>query len=136
MTAHDSKVMEESQYVSLPGARSSCEESVQEDAHKTERQKMQDLIEEDFKCSENCFGVDGVHFAFKALSVQAIKNWHTKAIENGATSKGDPGKGEHGVYYAAFVVDPDGWRLEAVLHHYSLPNRILTWLFSLVPFAR
>jgi catechol 2,3-dioxygenase-like lactoylglutathione lyase family enzyme len=58
----------------------------------------------------------GTHLAFNAPSREAVKEFWEAGIKYGGKSDGAPGLrnhyGEH--YYAAFLVDPDGWRLEAV----------------------
>jgi len=60
----------------------------------------------------------GMHIAFKATSKALVDAWYTKAIELGAKDNGKPGyrKQYHPGYYAAFVIDPNGWRIEAVYH--------------------
>ncbi|HET9695009.1 MAG TPA: VOC family protein [Steroidobacteraceae bacterium] len=59
----------------------------------------------------------GFHLAFAAPSRAAVDQFHAVALERGGRSDGAPGLrpayGEH--YYAAFVRDPDGHRLEAVI---------------------
>jgi catechol 2,3-dioxygenase-like lactoylglutathione lyase family enzyme len=59
----------------------------------------------------------GFHVAFAAPSREAVHRFHDLAVQHGGRSDGAPGVrpayGEH--YYAAFVVDPDGHRLEAVI---------------------
>lgn len=59
----------------------------------------------------------GFHLAFAAPSRAAVDRFHAIALLCGGTSDGAPGPrpayGEH--YYAAFVIDPDGHRLEAVI---------------------
>lgn len=61
---------------------------------------------------------DGVHLAFAAGSHARIDAFHAAALRHGGRCNGAPGPrpdyGDH--YYAAFVVDPDGYRLEAVLN--------------------
>jgi catechol 2,3-dioxygenase-like lactoylglutathione lyase family enzyme len=62
-------------------------------------------------------GVDqGFHLAFVAESREAVDAFHSAAIAEGGIDDGLPGlRPEFGTsYYAAFVVDPDGHRLEAV----------------------
>ena len=63
----------------------------------------------------------GVHFAFLAPSVQAVNEWYAKCIELGATDNGKPGPRPeyHPGYYGAFVIDPNGWRIEACFHNYK-----------------
>lgn len=60
---------------------------------------------------------NGAHIAFAAATPEAVAAFHSAAIEKGATDDGAPGpRPDYGPdYYAAFVVDPDGNRLEAVL---------------------
>ena len=58
----------------------------------------------------------GCHIAFNAPTRQAVRDFHAAAVQHGGSSNGEPGLRLHygPNYYAAFVVDPDGWRLEAV----------------------
>ncbi|ANL35801.1 VOC family protein [Rhizobium phaseoli] len=60
----------------------------------------------------------GFHLAFAALSREAVDAFHAAAIAHGGRDNGAPGLrphyGEH--YYAAFVIEPDGHALEAVLN--------------------
>eukprot|EP00741_Cyanophora_paradoxa_P019511 tig00021127_g18834.t1 len=60
----------------------------------------------------------GMHIAFRAPSRQAVDEWHRAAVAAGGKDNGAPGPRAqyHPNYYAAFVMDPDGWRLEAVCH--------------------
>lgn len=59
----------------------------------------------------------GFHLAFAATSRAAVARFHELALLHGGQDNGAPGLrpgyGEH--YYAAFVVDLDGHRLEAVI---------------------
>ena len=57
----------------------------------------------------------GLHFCFAAPSVDAVKAFHQAALAAGGRDNGAPGvRAEYSPdYYAAFVVDPDGYRLEA-----------------------
>jgi len=61
---------------------------------------------------------DGFHVAFAALSREAIVEFYKKALEHGGKDNGAPGiHSEYGPnYYAAFVFDPDGYRIEAVIN--------------------
>ncbi len=58
----------------------------------------------------------GTHFAFNAPSRASVDEFFEAGIRNGGKSNGEPGVrkryGEN--YYAAFLLDPDGFRLEAV----------------------
>jgi len=61
---------------------------------------------------------DGFHLAFTATSRAAVDAFHAAALRIGGTANGMPGPrpdyGPH--YYAAFFVDPDGHRIEAVIN--------------------
>lgn len=61
----------------------------------------------------------GCHIALRAPSRDAVAAFHAAALRLGATDEGAPGTRPHyGThYYAAFVRDLDGYRLEAVCHH-------------------
>jgi catechol 2,3-dioxygenase-like lactoylglutathione lyase family enzyme len=63
----------------------------------------------------------GFHIAFQVSSIKVINAWYQKCLEFGAKGNGAPGprKEYHSGYYAAFVIDPNGYRLEAVLHDYK-----------------
>lgn len=69
------------------------------------------------KRSGNVASGAGFHLAFAAPSRTAIHAFHEAALLNGGKDNGAPGpRPEYGPdYYAAFVIDPDGHRLEAVL---------------------
>lgn len=58
----------------------------------------------------------GFHLAFAAPSREAVDAWHAQGIALGATNRGTPKIwAEFGPnYYAAYLIDPDGWQLEAV----------------------
>lgn len=60
----------------------------------------------------------GQHIAFVAETRAQIDAFYAAAIAAGATDDGPPGpRAEyHPGYYGAFVIDPDGVRLEAVKH--------------------
>lgn len=57
----------------------------------------------------------GLHFCFTAPTRDSVKAFHAAALRNGGRDNGKPGlRKDYGPdYYAAFVVDPDGYRLEA-----------------------
>ena len=57
----------------------------------------------------------GLHFCFAALSRAGVDAFHTAALREGGKDNGPPGlRAAYGDnYYAAFVIDPDGYRLEA-----------------------
>jgi catechol 2,3-dioxygenase-like lactoylglutathione lyase family enzyme len=58
----------------------------------------------------------GVHICLRAKTTVEIDAFHAAALSAGGASDGAPGIRPHDRvrYYAAFVVDPDGNRLEAV----------------------
>lgn len=60
----------------------------------------------------------GAHVALRARDAQAVQAFHAAALAQGGADDGAPGKRPYGagpnVYYAAFVRDPDGNRIEAV----------------------
>jgi catechol 2,3-dioxygenase-like lactoylglutathione lyase family enzyme len=60
----------------------------------------------------------GCHLAFAAPSRDEVDRFHAAALAHGGVDEGSPGlrlNYDPG-YYAAFVRDPDGHRLEAVVH--------------------
>ena len=58
----------------------------------------------------------GVHICLRATDTRAVEDFHAAALRCGGTSDGAPGLRleYHSSYYAAFVRDPDGNRIEAV----------------------
>lgn len=60
---------------------------------------------------------DGFHVAFGAPSREAVRRFHEAALAHGGTDNGGAGlHPEYGPdYFAAFVLDPDGYRIEAVI---------------------
>lgn len=61
---------------------------------------------------------DRRHWCLKAESRAQVDAFHAAAVAQGGTCDGPPGLRPeyHPTYYAAFVCDPDGNRLEAVCH--------------------
>jgi catechol 2,3-dioxygenase-like lactoylglutathione lyase family enzyme len=57
----------------------------------------------------------GLHFSFHAESRKAVDAFYAAAIKAGGKDNGKPGlRADYSDnYYAAFVIDPDGYRLEA-----------------------
>ena len=57
----------------------------------------------------------GLHFCFTASSPKAVDAFHAAALRAGGRDNGAPGpRPKYGSdYYAAFVVDPEGYRIEA-----------------------
>lgn len=60
----------------------------------------------------------GFHIGFAAKSTEAVNAFHAAAVRHGGIDNGQPGqRPKYGPrYYAAFVFDPDGYRLEAVIN--------------------
>ena len=58
----------------------------------------------------------GTHVCLRAPSVEAVQAFHAAAVAGGGTSDGPPGpRPEYTAgYYAAFVRDPEGNKIEAV----------------------
>ena len=58
----------------------------------------------------------GVHICLRAPAAAAVDAFHAAALKAGGTSDGPPGLRPHynEGYYAAFIRDPDGNRIEAV----------------------
>jgi catechol 2,3-dioxygenase-like lactoylglutathione lyase family enzyme len=58
----------------------------------------------------------GAHVALRARSTDMVDAFHAAALAAGGASDGAPGlRPQHGDgYYAAFIRDPDGNRIEAV----------------------
>jgi len=59
----------------------------------------------------------GFHLAFAAPDRGSVDAFHAAALRLGARDDGAPGLRPHygPDYYAAFVIDPDGYRIEAVI---------------------
>jgi catechol 2,3-dioxygenase-like lactoylglutathione lyase family enzyme len=57
----------------------------------------------------------GLHICFSAADRKAVDAFHAKALRAGGRDNGKPGlRKDYGAnYYAAFVTDPDGYRIEA-----------------------
>ena len=58
----------------------------------------------------------GVHVCLRARTIEEVDAFHAAALNGGGLSDGAPGPRPHDrvSYYAAFVLDPDGNRIEAV----------------------
>jgi catechol 2,3-dioxygenase-like lactoylglutathione lyase family enzyme len=57
----------------------------------------------------------GLHFCFAAPTRESVDAFHVAALACGGRDNGRPGlRKDYGErYYAAFAIDPDGYRLEA-----------------------
>ena len=60
----------------------------------------------------------GMHICFRAPDRAAVRAFHAAALAAGGRDDGPPGIRTvyHADYYAAFVLDPDGHRIEAACH--------------------
>ena len=58
------------------------------------------------------------HWCFRAPSAEAVRAFHAAGLAAGGTDEGAPGlrPAYHAAYYAAFLLDPEGNKLEAVFH--------------------
>jgi catechol 2,3-dioxygenase-like lactoylglutathione lyase family enzyme len=65
----------------------------------------------------------GAHVCFRAPDRAAVEAFHTAALRSGGRSDGAPGLRPeyHPDYFAAFVLDPDDHRVEAVCHAPQAP---------------
>lgn len=63
-------------------------------------------------------GTDGRHWCFRAPDRAAVHAFHAAGTAHGGADDGGPGLRPHchAHYYAAFLRDPDGNRVEAVCH--------------------
>ena len=57
----------------------------------------------------------GLHFCFCAPSRKSVDAFHAAGLNAGGRDNGPPGlRADYGAgYYAAFLIDPDGYRIEA-----------------------
>jgi hypothetical protein len=74
---------------------------------------------EDSRCDWSSFrGAPHLHIAFAAPSHEAVDRFHASALSAGSVDEGKPGIREDYApdHYAAFVFDPGGHRVEAVVY--------------------
>lgn len=58
------------------------------------------------------------HWCFRAASEAQVRAFHAAGILAGGSDEGAPGlRAYHPGYYAAFLLDPEGNKVEAVFHH-------------------
>jgi catechol 2,3-dioxygenase-like lactoylglutathione lyase family enzyme len=57
----------------------------------------------------------GLHLCFRAANRKAVDGFHAAGLASGGRDNGPPGqRPDYGAgYYAAYLIDPDGYRLEA-----------------------
>jgi catechol 2,3-dioxygenase-like lactoylglutathione lyase family enzyme len=70
--------------------------------------------------------IPGAHICFRAPDRAAVDAFHTVALACGGRDVGAPGLRPHyhADYYGAFVLDPDGHRIEAVCHAPTSPTTV------------
>ena len=62
-------------------------------------------------------GPSRVHLAFQAADHEAVQRFYDAGLAAGGRDNGAPGERDyHPGYYAAFLLDPDGHNVEAVIH--------------------
>jgi catechol 2,3-dioxygenase-like lactoylglutathione lyase family enzyme len=76
---------------------------------------------------EGVGAVPGMHLCFHAPGRAAVHAFHRAALAEGGSCDGAPGLRPvyHRDYFAAFVRDPDGNRIEAVCHAPAAPAQLL-----------
>jgi catechol 2,3-dioxygenase-like lactoylglutathione lyase family enzyme len=63
------------------------------------------------------------HWCFRAATTAQVDAFHAAGLASGGTSAGAPGKRDyHPGYYAGFLRDPAGNKIEAVYHHAGNPQ--------------
>jgi|SRR6266850_4310023 len=77
-----------------------------------------DRVEFSIRLTENPVVADpksGLHFCFLAPTRKSVEAFHSAALAKGGRDNGKPGLRRDYApnYYAAFVIDLDGYRLEA-----------------------
>lgn len=57
----------------------------------------------------------GLHFCFSASNRKSVDAFHAGGLSSGGRDNGHPGlRPDYGAgYYAAYLIDPDGYRIEA-----------------------
>ena len=72
--------------------------------------------------------IPGAHVCFRAPDRAAVDAFHAAALASGGRDDGAPGLRPqyHSHYYGAFVLDPDGHRIEAVCHAPTSPTIVAT----------
>mgnify|MGYP000872269072 FL=1 len=57
------------------------------------------------------------HWCFRANSEEQVRSFHATGLVTGGTDDGKPGlRAYHSGYFAAFLMDPEGNKIEAVFH--------------------
>lgn len=63
----------------------------------------------------------GAHVSFSASKTEDIDSWYKACLAHGGQDNGAPGPRPiyHPGFYGAFIIDPNGWKIEACLHHWT-----------------
>ena len=71
----------------------------------------------------------GLHVCFTAPTRKSVDAFHKAALASGGRDNGKPGlRKDYGEnYYAAFVIDPDGYRIEAYCSAEGLTVAFTAW---------
>ncbi len=71
-----------------------------------------------FASNQPALAADNRHWCFRAPTRASVDAFHAAGLANGGRCDGPPGlrSSYHPTYYAAFLLDPDGNRVEAVCH--------------------
>ncbi len=71
------------------------------------------------RASAGAIHADRRHWCFRAPDRAVVHAFHAAGLAHGGSDDGAPGlrPDYHAHYYAAFLRDPDGNRVEAVCHH-------------------
>src|SRR5579871_309556 len=74
-----------------------------------------------FQKPEQLQAITPVHVSFRAKSRAEVDAFHAAAMAAGGRDHGKPGPRTeyHPRYYGAFVLDPDGHNVEAVIHDHQ-----------------
>ena len=59
---------------------------------------------------------NGCHICLRTRTEESVKDFHKTALAGGGTDDGEPGPRQAAMttYYGAFILDPDGNKIEAV----------------------
>jgi catechol 2,3-dioxygenase-like lactoylglutathione lyase family enzyme len=70
------------------------------------------------RATDTAIAADRRHWCFRAPSREAVDAFHAAGLAHSGGDDGGPGlrPDYHEAYYAAFLLDPDGNRIEAVCH--------------------
>ena len=81
-------------------------------------------VEFTITCETRVAPLAGMHVCFRAPTRDAVHAFHAAALGAGGRDDGGPGVRAqyHRDYYGAFVLDPDGHRVEAVCHLPDAPE--------------